>query len=58
VLLRTLIEMNLLSIKGADGTVGCAKVDTDIFHASTTFLSIIVPCLRRSFGPMMIGSSI
>ena len=57
VLLRALVEMNLLSVVGADGTVGRAEVDTDVFHAST-FLSITVPCLRSPFGPMMIGSSI
>src|SRR5690606_2702434 len=57
VLFWTLVEMNLLPVKGADGTVGRAEVDTDIFHAST-FLSITVPCLRSPFGPIMIGSNI
>ena len=53
----TLVEPDRLAVEGADGTVGRAQVDTDILHAST-FLSITVPCLRRPFGPMMIGSTI
>jgi hypothetical protein len=57
VLFGAFVEVNLVPIERADGTVGRAEVDTDVFHAST-FLSITVPCLRSPFGPMMIGSSI
>ena len=57
VLLRTLEELNLFSVERGDGTVGRAEIDSDVFHAPP-FLSITVPCLRRPFGPMMIGSTI
>ena len=57
VLFGAFVEVDLVPIERADGTVGCAEVDPDVFHAST-FLSITVPCLRSPFGPMMIGSSI